>query len=54
VWSGVIVTGVGVDAAFALLRAYARRNGRQLSAVAAAVIDGSVDAAMSQSLGHSK
>jgi GAF domain-containing protein len=46
--------GIGVDAAFAMLRAYARRNGRKLSAVAAAVIDGSLDAALSQSLGHSK
>lgn len=46
--------GIGVDAAFAVLRAYARQNGRKLSAVAAAVIDGSLDATMSQSLGHSK
>ncbi|HET6292607.1 MAG TPA: GAF and ANTAR domain-containing protein [Kribbella sp.] len=47
-------TGIGVDAAFAVLRAYARSSGRQLGAVAAAVIDGSLDAAMSQSLGHSE
>jgi GAF domain-containing protein len=35
-------SGVDVDEAFALLRAYARSNGTQLSAVAAAVISGSV------------
>lgn len=35
-------TGADVDQAFALLRAYARNNGTQLSAVAAAVISGSV------------
>lgn len=38
-------TGVDVDEAFALLRAYARNNGSQLSAVAAAVISGSVTVA---------
>jgi GAF domain-containing protein len=47
-------SGIGVDAAFAVLRAYARRNGRHLSAVAAAVIDGSLDLALSQSIEHSK
>ncbi|TCC01935.1 GAF and ANTAR domain-containing protein [Kribbella soli] len=41
--------GLGVDAAFAALRAYARRNGRHLSEVAAAVIDGSLDLTMSPS-----
>ncbi|MEV6410827.1 GAF and ANTAR domain-containing protein [Kribbella sp. NPDC051718] len=35
-------SGVDVDEAFALLRAYARNNGSQLSAVAAAVISGTV------------
>ncbi len=39
-------SGVGVDEAFALLRAYARSNGSQLSAVAAAVISGSVTVAV--------
>jgi GAF domain-containing protein len=47
-------TGVGVDAAFAVLRAYARRNQRQLGVIAAAVIDGSLDLAVSPSTGHSK
>ncbi|WP_218190845.1 GAF and ANTAR domain-containing protein [Pseudomonas sp. SID14000] len=35
-------SGVDVDEAFALLRAYARSNGSQLSAVAVAVISGTV------------
>ena len=47
-------TGIDVDAAFAVLRAYARSNGSKLSIVAAAVIDGSLDAAMSQTLKHSR
>jgi GAF domain-containing protein len=47
-------SGAGVDEAFAVLRAYARRNGRHLSAVAAAVIDGSLDLALSQSVEQSK
>ncbi|GAA1140147.1 GAF and ANTAR domain-containing protein [Kribbella jejuensis] len=46
--------GIGVDAAFTTLRSYARRNGRKLSVVAAAVIDGSLDAAPAQPEGHSK
>ncbi len=41
--------GLGVDAAFAVLRTYARRNGRHLSEVAAAVIDGSLDLTVSPS-----
>ncbi|RZT28024.1 GAF domain-containing protein [Kribbella sp. VKM Ac-2569] len=41
--------GLGVDAAFAVLRTYARRNGRHLSEVAAAVIDGSLDLTTSPS-----
>ena len=45
--------GIGVDAAFAVLRTYARRNGRHLSAVAAAVIDGSLDSTLSPSIEHS-
>nr|WP_238356646.1 ANTAR domain-containing protein [Kribbella italica] len=36
--------GVGVDDAFALMRAYARRNHEQLSAVASSVIDGTIAA----------
>jgi GAF domain-containing protein len=47
-------TGVGVDAAFAVLRTYARRNNRQLGAIAAAVIDGSLDVASLQSTGRSE
>jgi GAF domain-containing protein len=35
--------GIDVDAAFAVLRGYARRNGLHLRAVAAGVIDGSLD-----------
>ena len=35
-------TGVGVAEAFAMMRAHARRKGVQLTAVAAAVIDGSL------------
>jgi GAF domain-containing protein len=46
--------GIGVDEAFAVLRAYARRNGRHLSAVAAAVIEGPLDLSLSQSIEHSK
>lgn len=47
-------SGVGVDAAFAVLRTYARRNGRHLSAVAAAVIDGSLALTPSQSIERGK
>jgi AmiR/NasT family two-component response regulator len=38
-------TGVDVDSAFSLMRAHARRTNQQLSVVAAAVIDGSIDTA---------
>jgi GAF domain-containing protein len=38
-------TGVDVDSAFGLMRAHARRTNQQLGVVAAAVIDGSIDAA---------
>ncbi|MEU4606174.1 GAF and ANTAR domain-containing protein [Kribbella sp. NPDC023972] len=46
--------GIGVDAAFAVLRTYARRNERHLSAVAAAVIDGSLDLTLSPPIEHRK
>ena len=38
-------TGADVDSAFSLMRAHARRTNQQLGAVAAAVIDGSIDTA---------